>query len=79
MTIGLSREVKAAWRAGRGKTRCGRPVYSDQVIPTCLTLAVAYKQPLRPSDEALRRLVKLIGEDIRLPDFFIFSRRGFEL
>ena len=38
-----------------------------------------YKQPLQQSDEALRRLVKLIGEDIRLPDFFIFSRRGFEL
>jgi len=42
VTIGLSREVKAAWRAGRGKTRCGRPVYSDQVIPTCLTLAVVF-------------------------------------
>lgn len=42
VTISLSREVKAAWRAGRGKTRCGRPVYSDQVIPTCLTLAVVF-------------------------------------
>ena len=79
VTIGLSREVKAAWRAGRCKIRCAQPVYSDQIIPTCLTLAVVYKQPLQQSDEALRRLVKLIGEDIRLPDFFIFSRRGFVL
>ena len=71
--MGLSCEVKAAWCARPRKTRCGRPVYSDQVIPTCLTLAVVYKQPLRPSDEALRRLVKLIGEDFRFPDFLPFS------
>jgi hypothetical protein len=71
--MGLSCEVKAAWCAGRRKTRCGQPVYSDQVISSCLRLAVVYKQPLRPSDEALRRPVKLIGEDFRLPDFLPFS------
>ena len=72
--MGLSCEVKDAWCARRCKTRCAQPVYPDQlIIPTCLTLAVVYKQPLRPSDEALRRLVKLIGEDFRLPDFLPFS------
>jgi hypothetical protein len=73
--MGLSCEVKAAWCERPRKTCCGQPVYSDQVIPTCLTLAVAYKQPLRPSDEALRRPVKLIGEDIRLPDFYLLALR----
>ena len=73
--MGLSCEVKAAWCERHRKTCCGQPVYSDQVIPTCLTLAVAYKQPLRPSDEALRRPVKLIGEDIRLPDFYLLALR----
>ena len=73
--MGLSCEVKAAWCERPRKTCCGQPVYSDQVIPTCLTLAVAYKQRLRPSDEALRRPVKLIGEDIRLPDFYLLALR----
>ena len=71
--MGLSCEVKAAWCARPRKTCCGQPVYSDQVMPIWLTLAVAYNQPLRPSDEALRRFVKLIGEDFRLPNFVPFS------
>ena len=74
--MGLGCEVKAAWCAGRRKTRCGQPVYSDQVISSCLRLAVVYKQPLRPSDEALRRLVKRIGEDFRLPDFLPLHAAG---
>ena len=73
--MGLSCEVKAAWCARPRKTRCGQPVYSDQVIPICLTLAVAYKQPLHQSDEALRRPVKLIGADFRLPDFYLLALR----
>jgi len=79
VTIWLSREVEAAWCAERRKTRGGQPVYSDLAITTCLTLGIVYKQPLRQTEEFVRSLVKLMGVNIRVPDFSTFSRRGFGL
>jgi hypothetical protein len=76
VTIWLSGEVEAAWRADRRKTRGGQPVYSDLAITTCLTLGIVYKQPLRQTEGFVGSLVKLMGVDIRVPDFSTFSRRG---
>ena len=79
VTIWLSREVEAAWRAERRKTRGGQPVYSDLAITTCLTLGMVYKQPLRQTEGFVRSLVMLMGLDIRVPNFSTFSRRGSRL
>ncbi len=76
VTVWLSPEVEAAWRAERRKTRGGQPVYSDLAITVCLTLGMVYKQPLRQTEGFMRSLVKLMGVDIRVPDFSTFSRRG---
>lgn len=76
VTIWLSSEVEAAWRAERRKTRGGQPIYSDLAITTCLTLGIVYKQPLRQTEGFVRSLVALMGVDIRVPDFSAFSRRG---
>ena len=35
VTVWLSPEVEAAWRAERRKTRGGQPVYSDLAIRVC--------------------------------------------
>jgi hypothetical protein len=76
VTVWLSPEVEAAWRAARRKTRGGQPVYSDLAITVCLTLGMVYKQPLRQTEGFVRSLVKLMGVDIPVPDFSTFSRRG---
>ena len=76
VTVWLSPEVEAAWRAERRKTRGGQPVYSDLAIRVCLTLGMFYKQPLRQTEGFVRSLAKLMGVDIRVPDYSTFSRRG---
>ena len=76
VTVWLSSEVEALWRAERRKTRGGQPTYSDLAITVCLTLGVVYKQPLRQTEGFVRSLVKLMGVDICVADFSTFSRRG---
>ncbi|SEO31903.1 Transposase DDE domain-containing protein [Pseudorhodobacter antarcticus] len=76
ITVWLSPEVEAAWRAERRRTRGGQPVYSDLAITVCLTLGMVYKQPLRQTEGFVRSLVKLMGLDIRVLNYSTFSRRG---
>ena len=76
VTIWLSPEVEAAWRAERRKTRGGQPVYSDLAITVCLTLGMVYKQPLRQTEGFVRSLIKIMGLDLAVPDYSTFSRLG---
>ena len=76
VTVWLSPEMAAAWRAERRNVRGGQPVYSDLAITVCLTLGMVYKQPLRQTEGFVRSLVRLMGLDIRVPDYSTFSRRG---
>mgnify|MGYP001260131058 CR=1 FL=1 len=76
VTVWLSPEVEALWRAERRKTRGGQPTYSDLAITVCLTLGMVYKPPLRQTEGFVRSLVKLMGVDICVADFSSFSRRG---
>ena len=75
VTVWLSPEMAAAWRAERRNVRGGQPVYSDLAITVCLTLGMVYKQPLRQTEGFVRSLVRLMGLDIRVPDYSTFSRR----
>ena len=76
VTVWLSPEVEAAWRADRRKSRGGQPVYSDLAITVCLTLGMVYKQPLRQTEGFVRSLIKIMGLDLAVPDYSTFSRRG---
>ena len=76
VTVWLSPEMAAAWRAERRNVRGGQPVYSDLAITVCLTLGMVYKQPLRQTEGFVRSLVRLMGLDIRVPDYSTLSRRG---
>ncbi len=79
VTVWLSPEVEAEWRAERRKTRGGQPVYSDLAITVCLTLGMVYKQPLRQTEGFVRALVGLMGLDLLVPHYSSFSRRGKQL
>ncbi len=57
VTVWLSPDVEAGWRADRRKTRGGQPVYSDLVITVCLTLGMVYKQPLNQTEGFIRGLL----------------------
>ena len=76
VTVWLSPEVGAEWRAERRKTRGGQPVYSDLAITVCLTLGMVYKQPLRQTEGFVRGLVGLMGLELLVPDYSTFSRRS---
>lgn len=76
VTIWLSPEVAAGWRAERRKTQGGQPFYSDLAITVCLTLGMVYKQPLRQTEGFVRSLLRLMDVDIRVPSYTTFSRRG---
>jgi hypothetical protein len=76
VTIWLSPEVEAAWRAERRMTRGGQPIYSDLAITVGLTLGMVFKQPLRQTEGFVRSLVRLMGLDLPVPDYSTFSRRG---
>jgi hypothetical protein len=76
VTVWLSPEVEAGWRAERRKTRGGQPVYSDLAITVCLTLDMVYQQPLGQIEGLVRGLVRLKGLDLPVPGFSTLSRRG---
>jgi hypothetical protein len=67
--------VEALWRAKRLKIRGGQPTYSDLAITVCLTFGMVNKPPLRQTEGFVRSLFRLMGVDIRAPDFSIFSGR----
>ena len=76
VTVWLSPEVEAAWRAERRKTRGGQQVYSELSITVCLTLGMVYKPPLRQTEGFVRSLLRLMSLGLSVPDYSTFSRRG---
>lgn len=76
VTIWLSPEVEAAWRAERRMTRGGQLIYSDLAITVGLTLGMVFKQPLRQTEGFVRSLIRLMRLDLPVPDYSTFSRRG---
>lgn len=50
--------------------------YSGLAIEMCLTLGLAFEQPLRQTQGFKRSIAKLLGVEIAVPDFSTLSRRG---
>lgn len=67
------------WRAKRRKIRGGQKTYSDLAITVCLIFGMVNKPPPCQTEGFVRSLFRLMGVDIRAPDFPTFSRRGFGL
>ena len=54
----------------------GQRGYSDLAIELCLTLRTAYRLGLRQTQGLVGSIAKLMGLDIRVPDYSTLSRRA---
>ncbi len=76
LTLWLTPEALAAWRAPRRKTRGGQPRYSDLAIDTVLTLGCVFGLRLRQSEGLMLSLLDLMHLDLPVPDHTTLSRRA---
>jgi hypothetical protein len=66
LTVWISKAALGLWSAPRRTTRGGQPRYSDLAIEHCLTLGLAYKQPLCQNQGLMRWIV---GVNIAVPNY----------
>ena len=64
------------WSAPRRTPQGGQRRYSDLAIELCLTLRTAYRLGLRRTQGLMGSIAKLMGLDIRVPDYSTLSRRA---
>ena len=71
LTLWVTEQALAAWHAPVSGKRGGQPVYSDVAISdvaieTGLALRLVFRQPLRQTEGAMRSIVGLLGQQIKL-------------
>jgi Transposase DDE domain len=76
LTVWLTDQAIAVWRAPATGRRGGQPIYSALAIETALTLRLVFHQPLRQTEGLLRSIADALGVDIAIPDHTTLSRRG---
>ena len=76
LTLWITPEALAGWRAPRRKTRGGQARYSDLAIETALTLGIVFGMRLRQTEGLLHSLLDLMGLDVPVPDHTTLSRRA---
>ncbi len=76
LTLWVTPEALAGWRAPRRKTRGGQARYSDLAIETALTLGCVFAMRLRQTEGLLHSLLDLMGLTVPVPDHTTLSRRA---
>jgi hypothetical protein len=76
LTLWLSEEAIAGWRARRRGRPGGQRRYANLAIETALTVSAVYHLPLRQVEGFLRSVVSLLGVALPIPDHTTLSRRG---
>jgi len=76
MTVWLSEEAIAAWRAEPRTSRGGQFWYSPLAILTALTLRRVFRLALRQTEGLIGSVLRLLGLDLPVPDHTTLSRRG---
>ncbi|API57528.1 IS5 family transposase (plasmid) [Rhizobium leguminosarum] len=76
LTLWVTPEALAGWRAPRRKTRGGQAQYSDLAIETALTLGCVFAMRLRQTEGLLHSLLDLMGLKVPVPDHTTLSRRA---
>jgi len=76
LTVWLSEEAIAAWRAEPRTTRGGQPHYSALAIRTALTLRAVFRLALRQTEGLIGSILQLLGLDLAVPDHSTLSRRA---
>jgi Transposase DDE domain len=75
VTLWISQDVIAAWRAPMTGKRGAQPVYSDIAIETTLALRLLFHPPLRQTEGFLHAVLTLMGLTLPCPDHTTLSRR----
>jgi hypothetical protein len=79
LTLWVSDEAIAAWRAAPRTTPGGQARYSETAIETALMVRLVFHQPLRQTEGLLGSLLDLMGADLPVPDHTTISRRAARL
>lgn len=76
ITLWISPEAIAAWRAPMTGKRGAQPIYADIAIETALALRLLFHLPLRQTEGFLGSVLRLMGLALPCPDHTTLSRRN---
>ncbi|QTO52675.1 IS5 family transposase [Burkholderia latens] len=76
LTLWITPEALAQWRAPRRTTPGGQPRYSDRAIETALMLGSALRMRLRQAEGLLGSVLRLMSLTLPVPDHTTLSRRA---
>ncbi len=75
ITLWITPEAIAAWRAPMTGKRGAQPIYADIAIETALSLRLLFHLPLRQTEGVLGSVLRLMGLALPCPDHTTLSRR----
>src|SRR5215208_1310761 len=76
LTVWVSDEAIASWRAEPRTTRGGQPWYSELAILTSLTLRAVFRLAYQQTEGLIGSIIGLLGLDLPVPDHTTLSRRA---
>lgn len=76
LTVCVSEEAIAQWKAAPRTTPGGQPSYSDLAITTALMLRAVFRLALRQTEGLLASILQLLGVDLAVPDHSTIARRA---
>jgi len=75
LTVWVTDEAIAHWKAAPRSTPGGQPSYSDLPITTALMLPTVFRMALRQTEGLLASILHLLGLELPVPDHSTISRR----
>jgi DDE family transposase len=76
LTLWLDEAAIAGWQAPRRTTPGGQARYSDVAVELVLMLRLVFRLALRQAEGFAASVLRLLGQDLRIPDHTTLSRRG---
>src|ERR687894_1025724 len=76
LTLWLDEAAVAGWQVPRRSTPGGQAWYSDAAIELVLTLRLVFQLALRQAESFAASVLRLLGQELRVPDHTTLSRRG---
>src|SRR6187431_3791523 len=76
LTVWVTDEAIASWRAAPRTTPGGQPRYSALAITTALMLRAVFRLALRQTEGLISSILHLLGLELAVPDHSTLSRRA---
>ena len=76
LTLWLDEAAVAGWQAPRRTTPGGQALYSDVAIELVLMLRLVFHLALRQAEGFAASVLRLLGQELRVPDHTTLSRRS---